>query len=73
MALFKSTKVMLAGQPIDVYNNGQLSRDFTYIYDINEGILRIADVIPVANLDSQSDKGSPADSRAPYRVFNIGK
>lgn len=73
MALFKSTKVMLAGQPIDIYNNGQLSRDFTNIYDINEGILRIADVIPVANLDWQSDKGSPADSSAPYRIFNIGK
>ncbi|MDR6994383.1 UDP-glucuronate 4-epimerase [Aeromonas salmonicida] len=72
MALFKFTKAMLAGQPIDVYNNGQLSRDFTYIDDIVEGILRIADVVPVANSDWQSEKGSPADSSAPYRIFNIG-
>ncbi|MFM5387975.1 NAD-dependent epimerase [Aeromonas veronii] len=72
MALFKFTKAMLAGQPIDVYNNGQLSRDFTYIDDIVEGILRIADVVPVVNPDWQSEKGSPADSSAPYRIFNIG-
>lgn len=72
MALFKFTKAMLAGQPIDVYNNGQLSRDFTYIDDIVEGILRIADVVPVANPNWQSEKGSPADSSAPYRIFNIG-
>ncbi|WHF36688.1 NAD-dependent epimerase [Aeromonas salmonicida] len=72
MALFKFTKAMLAGQPIDVYNNGQLSRDFTYIDDIVEGILRIADVVPVANPDWQSEKGTPADSSAPYRIFNIG-
>ncbi|WP_368193345.1 NAD-dependent epimerase [Aeromonas sp. s8] len=72
MALFKFTKAMLAGQPIDVYNNGQLSRDFTYIDDIVEGVLRIADVVPVANSDWQSEKGSPADSCAPYRIFNIG-
>ncbi|MGU5818708.1 NAD-dependent epimerase [Aeromonas caviae] len=72
MALFKFTKAMLAGQPIDVYNNGQLSRDFTYIDDIIEGILRIADVVPVANPSWQSEQGSPADSSAPYRVFNIG-
>ncbi len=72
MALFKFTKAMLADQPIDVYNNGQLSRDFTYIDDIVEGILRIADVVPVANPDWQSEKGSPADSSAPYRIFNIG-
>ncbi|WP_421227874.1 NAD-dependent epimerase [Aeromonas enteropelogenes] len=72
MALFKFTKAMLAGLPIDVYNNGQLSRDFTYIDDIVEGVLRIADVVPVANPDWQSEKGSPADSSAPYRIFNIG-
>ncbi|MFM7967749.1 NAD-dependent epimerase [Aeromonas sp. A-5] len=72
MALFKFTKAMLAGQPIDVYNNGQLSRDFTYIDDIVEGILHIADVVPVANPGWQSENGSPADSSAPYRIFNIG-
>lgn len=72
MALFKFTKAMLDGQPIDVYNNGQLSRDFTYIDDIVEGILRIADVVPIANPDWHSETGTPADSSAPYRIFNIG-
>lgn len=72
MALFKFTKAMLAGRPIDIYNNGQLSRDFTYIDDIVEGILRIADVVPVTNPDWQSEQGSPADSSAPYSIFNIG-
>ncbi|WP_421332343.1 NAD-dependent epimerase [Aeromonas sp. 603607] len=72
MALFKFTKCMLSGQPIDVYNNGLLSRDFTYIDDIAEGVIRVADVIPVENPAWRCATGSPADSSAPYRVFNIG-
>lgn len=72
MALSKFIKAMLAGEPIDVYNNGNMIRDFTYIDDIVEGVLRIADVVPEANPDWQSEQGSPADSRAPYRIFNIG-
>ncbi|WP_429174636.1 NAD-dependent epimerase [Aeromonas salmonicida] len=72
MALFKFTKAMLAGEHIDVYNSGLLSRDFTYIDDIVEGIVRVADSVPTANPDWQSEQGSPADSSAPYRIFNIG-
>ncbi|PTT55629.1 NAD-dependent epimerase [Aeromonas sp. HMWF014] len=72
MALFKFTKDMLSGKPIDVYNNGLLSRDFTYIDDIAEGVIRVADVVPIANAAWRCAAGSPADSSAPYRVFNIG-
>jgi UDP-glucuronate 4-epimerase len=72
MALFKFTKAILDGKPIDVYNNGQLSRDFTYIDDIVEGILRISDVIPQSNPGWNVEQGTPATSSAPYRVYNIG-
>ena len=72
MALFKFTKDMLSGKPIDVYNNGLLSRDFTYIDDIAEGVIRVADVVPIENVAWRCAAGSPADSSAPYRVFNIG-
>ncbi|MGL5344145.1 MAG: NAD-dependent epimerase [Plesiomonas sp.] len=72
MALSKFAKAMLAGEPIDIYNNGQLSRDFTYIDDIVEGVLRVADIVPTANPDWCSELGSPANSSAPYRIFNIG-
>ncbi|MDO6499403.1 NAD-dependent epimerase [Photobacterium sanguinicancri] len=72
MALFKFTKKIIAGEQIDVYNNGELSRDFTYIDDIIEGVLRIQDVIPEANSDWTVEEGSPATSSAPYRVYNIG-
>jgi len=72
MALFKFTKAILEGRAIDVYNNGNLSRDFTYIDDIVEGIIRIADVIPLQQLDWTPEQGSPANSSAPYRIYNIG-
>lgn len=72
MALFKFTKAILAGKAIDVYNNGNLSRDFTYIDDIVEGIIRIADVVPKAQHNWTPELGSPANSSAPYRVYNIG-
>ncbi|WP_272694359.1 NAD-dependent epimerase [Providencia sp. PROV036] len=70
MALFKFTKAILAGEPIDVYNNGNLSRDFTFVDDIVEGIIRISDIIPQADLNNPS--ASPAESSAPYRIYNIG-
>ncbi|HHR5883242.1 TPA: NAD-dependent epimerase [Providencia alcalifaciens] len=70
MALFKFTKAILAGEPIDVYNNGDLSRDFTFIDDIVEGVIRVSDIIPQADLQNRSD--SPAQSSAPYRIYNIG-
>ena len=70
MALFKFTKAILAGEPIDVYNNGNLRRDFTFIDDIVEGVIRISDIIPQA--DPENGSLSPAQSRAPYRLYNIG-
>lgn len=72
MALFKFTKAIINGESIDVYNNGDMMRDFTYIDDIVEGIIRIKDVVPQANADWTVESGSPATSSAPYRVYNIG-
>jgi len=72
MALFKFTKLILSGQPIDVYHHGQMRRDFTYIDDIVEGILRTADHVPVANPEWDGQHPDPASSSAPYRVYNIG-
>ncbi len=72
MALFKFTKAILAGQPIDVYNFGEMKRDFTFIDDIAEAIIRLADVIPQPDADWTVETGSPAESSAPYRVYNIG-
>jgi UDP-glucuronate 4-epimerase len=70
MAYFKFTKAILAGEPIDVYNHGQLSRDFTYIDDIAEAIVRLLDVIP--QRDPANDNRDPGSGVAPYRVYNIG-
>ncbi|MCG6390230.1 NAD-dependent epimerase [Vibrio fluvialis] len=72
MALFKFTKAIINGDAIDVYNNGDMMRDFTYIDDIVEGILRIKDVLPEPNAEWSVEAGSPATSSAPYRVYNIG-
>ncbi|QXO17269.1 MULTISPECIES: NAD-dependent epimerase [Vibrio] len=72
MALFKFTKAIINGDAIDVYNNGDMQRDFTYIDDIVEGIVRIKDVVPQANTDWTVEEGTPATSSAPYRVYNIG-
>ena len=72
MALFKFTRAMLAGETIDVYGEGQLVRDFTYIDDIVEGVLRVLDkpATPDAAFDPLSP--SPGTGLAPYRIFNIG-
>ncbi|WP_446920839.1 NAD-dependent epimerase [Klebsiella pneumoniae] len=72
MALFKFTKAMLEGKSIDVYNYGKMKRDFTYVDDIVEAIIRVQDVIPQPNPEWTVENGSPADSSAPYRVYNIG-
>lgn len=72
MALFKFTKAMLEGKSIDVYNYGKMKRDFTYIDDIVEAIVRMQDIIPHPNPEWTVETGSPADSSAPYRVYNIG-
>ncbi|HCB1919188.1 TPA: NAD-dependent epimerase [Citrobacter braakii] len=72
MALFKFTKAMLEGKSIDVYNYGKMKRDFTYIDDIAEAIIRLQDVIPQADVQWTVETGTPAASIAPYRVYNIG-
>jgi len=72
MALFKFTKKILEGDVIDIYNNGDMFRDFTYIDDIVEGILRIQDIIPVKDEHWTVETGSPAKSSAPYSLYNIG-
>ena len=72
MALFKFTRAMIAGEAIDVYNQGQMKRDFTYIDDIAEAIVRLQDVIPQQDDNWTVETGSPAASSAPYRVYNIG-
>lgn len=70
MALFLFAKAILSGQPIDVFNNGNMVRDFTYIDDIVEGVIRVADKSATPALDARSRDA--ATSFAPYRVFNIG-
>jgi UDP-glucuronate 4-epimerase len=72
MALFLFTRAILEGRPIDVFNHGKMQRDFTYIDDIVEGVIRILDRPPVANPDFDKLSPDPATSWAPYRVFNIG-
>ncbi|MBL0609642.1 NAD-dependent epimerase [Aeromonas jandaei] len=72
MAIIKFTRAILAGEPIDVYNHGDLSRDFTFIDDIVEGILAVADLPPRPNPDWHASKQTPAESAAPYRILNIG-
>ncbi|WP_160063520.1 NAD-dependent epimerase [Psychromonas sp. L1A2] len=72
MAPFIFTKKILEGETIDINNNGDMWRDFTYIDDIVEGVIRIADVEPVKNPDWTVETGSPATSSAPYAVYNIG-
>lgn len=72
MALFKFTRAILAGESIDVYNNGEMRRDFTYIDDIAESILRLQDIIPQRDESWTVETGNPASSSAPYRVYNIG-
>ena len=72
MALFKFTKSIIEGKAIDVYNQGDMRRDFTYIDDIVEGILRIQNIIPSRNENWQVESGSSSESSAPYKIFNIG-
>jgi len=72
MALFKFTKAILAGETIQVFNHGQHRRDFTYVDDIVEGVIRILDRPAQGNSDWNSDQPDPGTSRAPWRVYNIG-
>ena len=72
MALFMFTKNILAGKPIDVFNYGNHRRDFTYIDDIVEGVIRTLDNVPSANENWSGDQPDPATSKAPYKLYNIG-
>jgi len=72
MALFLFTRAILTGKPIDVFNHGEMERDFTYIDDIVEGVVRVTDRIPSVNPSWSGDHPDPASSNAPYRLYNIG-
>jgi UDP-glucuronate 4-epimerase len=72
MALFMFTKNILAGKPIDVFNNGHHKRDFTFVEDIAEGVVRACDRIAQPNKEWNSAAPDPATSSAPFRIYNIG-
>jgi UDP-glucuronate 4-epimerase len=72
MALFLFTKAILAGQPIDIFNHGNMVRDFTFVDDIVEGVIRVADKPAAPDPAFHAANPDPATSNAPYRVFNIG-
>ena len=72
MSVFLFTKSILEGKPIDVYNDGKMQRDFTYIDDIVEGVVRVVQKTAVLNPSWSSDKPDPGSSYAPFRIYNIG-
>ena len=72
MALFLFTKAILAGEPIDIFNHGNMVRDFTFVDDIVEGLIRVLDKPATPNPAFNPANPDPATSSAPYRVFNIG-
>jgi len=72
MALFLFTKAILAGEPIQVFNHGRMRRDFTYVDDVTEGVIRVLDRVPAGDPAWDGDAPDPGTSRAPYRVYNIG-
>jgi len=72
MAYFSFTRAILAGRPIDVFNHGRMQRDFTYIDDIVEGVLRVLDRPAPPDAAFDPLRPDPATSHAPYRVYNIG-
>jgi UDP-glucuronate 4-epimerase len=72
MALFLFTKAIIEGRPIDVYNDGNMVRDFTYVDDIAEGVIKTLDRVATADPAYDSNRGDPARSNVPFRLFNIG-
>jgi UDP-glucuronate 4-epimerase len=72
MALFKFTKGIIAGEPIDIYNNGEMSRDFTYIDDLAKAIVLLADAVPEDPREREDDPDLGLSPAAPFRVVNIG-
>ncbi len=74
MALFKFTKAILSGEPLDLYNQGHMARDFTYVDDIVEGIFRVLVRPPSPDPNWDANDPSPGSSGvAPYRIYNIGR
>ena len=71
MALFLFTDAILRGKPIDVYNRGAMKRDFTYIDDIIEGVVRVMDLIPAPDPNWSGDRPDPGMTFAPYKIYNI--
>ena len=72
MALFLFARAIIEGRPIEVFNNGHHTRDFTYVEDIVEGVVRVTDRVATANPNWDSANPDPASSRVPYRIYNIG-
>ena len=72
MALFLFTKATIEGKPIDVFNHGKMQRDFTYVDDIVEGVIRVLDRTATSDPDFDANHPDPGRSNAPFRVFNIG-
>ncbi len=72
MAYFLFTRAILAGQPIRLFNQGQMKRDFTYIDDIVEGVVRVLERVPTGNPDWSGQVPDPGSSQAPYQIYNIG-
>lgn len=72
MALFAFTKAIISGKPIDVFNYGKMRRDFTYVDDIAEGVVRTLDKIPQPNPEWSGEHPDPSTSKAPYKLYNIG-
>ena len=72
MAYFLFVDAIMNGRPIDVYNQGRMERDFTYIDDIIEGVVRVMDRIPAPDSKWNGDNPDPSTSFAPYRIYNIG-
>ena len=72
MAMYLFTKAILEGRPIEVFNYGKMRRDFTYIDDVVEGVVRLVDLLPEPNAAWSGDRPEPGTSNAPYKVYNIG-
>ena len=72
MALFKFTRAILSGEPIEVYNHGEMSRDFTYVDDLVEGVVRLIDAVPETPADGDVPEGDSLSPVAPFRIVNIG-
>jgi len=72
MAMWLFTDAILAGRPIRLFNHGKMRRDFTYVDDVTEAVVRLIDRPPAADMQWSSERPDPATSRAPWRVFNIG-